>query len=250
MPRGGGGHLPVVAARRPPPAPPRLPARHLRWGFLHLGRNSRSHQAPPGVPEGPCPDEWCPCPPQPRCARPCAGGSRGARPGTGGGTSGATSSRWVCWGRFPAQAVVGRRHYPGWTAGLRGACSPAPPPAPPGAPAVRPPPHPGSQPACRTEESRACVFPFTFRGQEHKACTRAHSVNGAPWCATLTSGGAAVRWGDCAPGCPVEAGGSTLGLCTGRCGVGRFILMQSDIFHETSSILVAFSPKELISTKK
>ena len=32
--------------------------------------------------------------------------------------------------------------------------------------------------------------------------------------------------------------------------LGRFILMQSDIFHETSSILVAFSPKELISIKK
>ena len=79
-------------------------------------------------------------------------------------------------------------------------------------------PNPGPQPACVTEESRACVFPFTFRGREHKACTRAHSVNGAPWCATLSSAGEAVRWGDCTPGCPVEGGGSTLGLCTGRCG--------------------------------
>jgi len=105
------------------------------------------------------------------------------------------------------QAVVGRRHYPGWTAGLRGACSPALPPS-----------QAGPQPACVTEESRACVFPFTFRGREHKACTRAHSVNGAPWCATLSSAGEAVRWGDCTPGCPVEGGGSTLGLCTGRCG--------------------------------
>ena len=34
---------------------------------------------------------------------------------------------------YRVQAVVGRRHYPGWTAGLRGACSPALPPSQAGA---------------------------------------------------------------------------------------------------------------------
>jgi len=56
---------------------------------------------------------------------------------------------------------------------------------------------------CSSVTGRACIFPFTFKGNEYYSCTRAESVNNAAWCATQVnfSTGEVVNgaWEDCDP---------------------------------------------------
>merc|ERR1711881_750588 len=58
---------------------------------------------------------------------------------------------------------------------------------------------------CKTSTKKACVFPFTYKGETHNACSSADSENGAVWCATeVDEEGEVVRntWEDCEEGCP------------------------------------------------
>ena len=54
-----------------------------------------------------------------------------------------------------------------------------------------------------------CIFPFTFLGVTHDACTSKNSASGNLWCSTKVnndgvhiSGGG--HYGDCSSECPVE----------------------------------------------
>jgi len=106
------------------------------------------------------------------------------------------------------QAVVSRHRYPGWKSGLREGCQLVSPLTPS-----------HTETSCGTEQGSTCVFPFFYKGREYEGCTRAHSINGKPWCAIQVSAAeVALRWSDCQPGCPLANGGSTLGLCTNHCG--------------------------------
>jgi len=60
---------------------------------------------------------------------------------------------------------------------------------------------------CLTRRNKACVFPFTYKGEVHNQCTQVDSENGAFWCATKVDGtGKVVRnaWEDCQSDCPRE----------------------------------------------
>ena len=53
--------------------------------------------------------------------------------------------------------------------------------------------------------STDCVFPFSFQGKVYRSCTKDHSENGQPWCATQVDDRGIVingKWGDCKLGCP------------------------------------------------
>jgi len=59
--------------------------------------------------------------------------------------------------------------------------------------------------ACLSTAGTPCIFPFSYKGQNHTTCTNSGSENGAHWCATQVDvDGEVVRntWEDCAPGCP------------------------------------------------
>ena len=53
-----------------------------------------------------------------------------------------------------------------------------------------------------------CVFPFTYLGTQHDACTVAGHPEGLAWCSTRTEGGRHVEggghWGLCDSSCPQE----------------------------------------------
>ena len=57
---------------------------------------------------------------------------------------------------------------------------------------------------CKTEKSKEnCIFPFKFGGKKYNACTKDHSENGLPWCATAVyRNGTVIKdsWGDCSIG--------------------------------------------------
>merc|ERR1712223_1076143 len=59
---------------------------------------------------------------------------------------------------------------------------------------------------CQTEETKEnCIFPFNFGGKKYNSCTKDHSENGLPWCATAVyRNGTIIKnsWGDCSIGCP------------------------------------------------
>jgi len=62
-----------------------------------------------------------------------------------------------------------------------------------------------ASPACSTTAGQACVFPFTYNGVQHTACTL--SGFSTPWCSTQTDGsGTHVtgNYGDCNDSCPME----------------------------------------------
>ena len=56
-----------------------------------------------------------------------------------------------------------------------------------------------------------CIFPFTYRGVIHKACTK-HGIEDTeyePWCATKVDdfgNNIPGNWGDCGSACPFEPG--------------------------------------------
>ena len=57
---------------------------------------------------------------------------------------------------------------------------------------------------CQTEDTKEnCIFPFNFGGKKYNSCTKDHSENGLPWCATAVYRNGTViknRWGDCSIG--------------------------------------------------
>jgi len=63
-----------------------------------------------------------------------------------------------------------------------------------------------TSPTCSTTSGQACVFPFTYNGVQHSACTL--SGFPTPWCSTATDGsGVHVtgNYGDCNDLCPIES---------------------------------------------
>merc|ERR1712130_458002 len=66
-----------------------------------------------------------------------------------------------------------------------------------------------ASPACSTTTGQSCVFPFTYNGVQHTACTL--SGFPTPWCSTQTDGsGTHVtgNYGNCNADCPMEETGS------------------------------------------
>ena len=59
--------------------------------------------------------------------------------------------------------------------------------------------------ACKTEDDKACVFPFQYKGKTFFGCTDFGTSNGKPWCAIApTKQGKEVvspNWGDCKQPC-------------------------------------------------
>ena len=60
--------------------------------------------------------------------------------------------------------------------------------------------------SCTTVLGAHCLFPFTYKGVTHTACTRADSA--AAWCATGAN--PALEWGVCSQACPSEEECSTV----------------------------------------
>ena len=64
----------------------------------------------------------------------------------------------------------------------------------------------GGSPGCVADNGKACVFPFTFRGEKFSGCTTQFDDTGVAWCSTKTAGGVHVagqgEWGYCPPVCP------------------------------------------------
>jgi hypothetical protein len=66
--------------------------------------------------------------------------------------------------------------------------------------------------ACKTQSSgpgtgKDCVFPFKYKGQTYKKCTKVDTNNGRAWCAYNIQPGTEFpkdnqHWGDCENGCP------------------------------------------------
>merc|ERR1712110_11103 len=67
------------------------------------------------------------------------------------------------------------------------------------------PPPTTASPTCSTTTGQTCVFPFTYNGVQHTACTL--SGFPTPWCSTQTDGSGlhvTGNYGDCNDSCPME----------------------------------------------
>ena len=84
-----------------------------------------------------------------------------------------------------------------------------------------------SEGTCRSDNGKACVFPFTFRNQKFRGCTQEFDDSNTAWCSTKTVNGEHIagqgEWGYCLSGCPVDTPPVTespWAACSATCGGG------------------------------